>query len=133
MLWHKGAKILIIYFKLGSLKLDAKYIESFSASDDDLSSEDSGRTLDGKMHKNSVCAKESYTISFMPLSWTMTAKIMKAVRNKNKISFTYPSPLNANQLTTNYFYIQARSAAVMVTTEDGKVKWQDLSFTLTEI
>lgn len=122
-----------IYYKLGSLKLDAKYIASFSASDDDLSSEDSGRTLDGTMHKNSVCAKESYTISFMPLSWTMTAKIMKAVRNKSKISFTYPSPLIANQLTTKNFYIQARSAAVMNITDKGAIKWCDLSFTLTEI
>lgn len=121
-----------VYFRFDDVDIAAKYVETFSASDDDLSSENSGRTLDGKMHKYSICAKETYDIAFVPLSWNMVSKIMNAVRNKNKIAFTYPSPLVANTLTTKNFYIQARTAAV-AKVEANTVKWEGLAFKLAEI
>ena len=119
-----------IYFAIDGVKLPTPI--EFTPGDDDLSSEDSGRTLDGVMHKNSVTSKEFYNIKFPPLDWVTNASVMNRIRNKNQVMFTYPSPLVPNTLTTKPFYIQGRSLATMIML-DRKVMWKDLAFQLAEI
>ena len=52
---------------------------------EDLSSEQSGRTLDGMMHKDVVAVKDYYTLTWKKLSWEDAAALLKLVNGKTKV------------------------------------------------
>lgn len=99
---------------------------------EDLSSEKTGRTLDGKMHKDVVAVKDSYTCTWKSLSWADTAKLLKAVNGKSKFSFTHADPREPNDVVTHDFYVGKRSS-VALNLRDPKNTWHDISMTFIRI
>lgn len=94
---------------------------------EDLSSEKSGRTLDGKMHKDVVAVKDYYTCTWKRLSWTDTAALLKLVNGKTKISLTYVDPRVPNKVLTNDFYVGKRSGKAN-NLKNANNTWRDVTF-----
>jgi len=94
---------------------------------EDLSSEETGRTLDGVMHKDVVAVKDTYTCTWNKLSWEDTAKLLNAINAKSKFDFTYVDPRKPNKWLTNKFYVGARTGAALNIT-DPKRTWSKISF-----
>ena len=94
---------------------------------EDLSSEESGRTLDGIMHKDVVSTKDYYTCTWKKLSWEDAAKLLKLVDGKTKVSLTYLDPRKPNQLLVNNFYIGKRSGKANKLNNPTNT-WKDVTF-----
>lgn len=94
---------------------------------EDLSSEESGRTLDGIMHKDVVSTKDYYTCTWKKLSWEDAAKLLKLVDGKTKVSLTYLDPRKPNQLLVNNFYIGKRSGKANNLNNPTNT-WKDVTF-----
>lgn len=99
---------------------------------EDLSSEETGRTLDGKMHKDVVATKDTYQCSWRLLSWEDAATLLNAVDGKTKVRFTHADPRVPNQWITGDFYIGARQGGAL-DLSDGKRNWKGISFTFIRI
>jgi len=76
---------------------------------EDLSSERSGRTLDGVMHKDVIDVKDYYTCTWKKLGWAETAALLNLVNGKTKIKLTYVDPRFPEQILINDFYVGKRS------------------------
>lgn len=94
---------------------------------EDLSSEQSGRTLDGKMHKDVIDVKDYYTCTWKTLSWTDAAALLKLVDGKTKVSLTYLDPRFPNQLLIHDFYVGKRSGKAN-NLNNAKSTWKDITF-----
>lgn len=114
-------------------------ITAWENGDDDLSNDDSGRTLDGVMHKNCVDDKEYYSFTLTGLTWEQHAHLTSLLRNRNSVQFTYPNPFDPGHigyLTTKEFYVQARESSTRkIFIKDGSptMMFDDLKFKLAEI
>ena len=98
-------------------------------SEEDLSSEATGRTLDGLMHKDVVSVKATYKCKWGPLDWNEASTLLSAVSGKTFIQFTHADPKVPTQSITGTFYIGARTgAAINLTTG----MWEEISFTFIE-
>lgn len=95
-------------FKVDGVTIPTPSEYKFSV--EDLSSENTGRTLDGKMHKDVVAVKDTYACVWKGVSWEDAAKILNAVDGKTKVSFTHADPRKPNQFITSNFYIGKREA-----------------------
>lgn len=104
----------------------------YQADIEDLSSEQTGRTLDGEMHKDVVAVKDTYTCTWKRLNWTDTARLLNAVNGKTEVDFTYADPRVPNTMLTNKFYIGKRSTPVGVITENDGI-WKDIKMTFIRI
>ena len=94
---------------------------------EDLSSEKSGRTLDGVMHKDVVAVKDYYTCTWKKLSWTEAAALLALVNGKTKVKFTYLDPRRPNEVLVNNFYIGKRSGKAN-NLNNPKNTWKDVTF-----
>lgn len=94
---------------------------------EDLSSEKSGRTLDGVMHKDVVSVKDYYTCTWKKLSWSDTADLLALVNGKTKVKLTYVDPRHPDQTLQNYFYIGKRSGKAN-NLLNPKNTWKDITF-----
>lgn len=94
---------------------------------EDLSSEQSGRTLDGIMHKDVVAVKDYYTVTWKRLSWADTAALLNLVNGKTKVSLTYYDPRRPNVALTNNFYIGKRSGKANNLNNPSNT-WKDITF-----
>ena len=94
---------------------------------EDLSSEKSGRTLDGVMHKDVVSVKDYYTCTWKKLSWNDTADLLALVNGKTKVKLTYVDPRYPDQTLQNYFYIGKRSGKAN-NLLNPKNTWKDITF-----
>ena len=103
---------------------------TYTYSEEDLSSEQTGRTLDGTMHKDVVSVKTYYDCKWVSLSWTDAAVLLSAVKGKTQVSFTHADPKNVGTFITGTFYIGKRSAVAKDLTEG---KWGDIAFQFIEI
>lgn len=121
-----GAKI----FKIDGVAIPTP--SSYDYSVEDLSSEETGRTLDGTMHKDVVATKDVYKCTWKRLSWADTAQLMNAIDGKTKVSFTHADPRVASDFVTHDFYIGERSGAAL-NLNDPKYTWQDISFSFIRI
>lgn len=99
---------------------------------EDLSSEETGRTLDGVMHKDVVDDKDRYECTWKKLSWEDTAILLNAINKKTSFMFTYVDPRVPNQWLTNRFYVGERSM-VAINLNDENNTWSDISFTFIRI
>ena len=99
---------------------------------EDLSSEATGRTLDGVMHKDVVATKDYYECTWKRLTWAETALLLKAVDGKKKVKFTYADPRVPDRWLTHDFYIGKRSGAAM-NLNDPKNTWGDITMQFTRI
>lgn len=105
---------------------------SFTAGIEDISSSDTGRTMDGIMHKDVIAVKATYDCSWQLLNWDDCARILNAVDGKSRVQFTYPDPRVPNVFVTGDFYVGKRSAPAYVLV-DGKERWKGVSFSFVEV
>ena len=94
---------------------------------EDLSSEASGRTLDGVMHKDVVATKDYYTCTWKKLSWSDAAALLKLVDGKTSVQLTYVDPRKPNQTLSNRFYIGKRSGKANNLNNPANT-WKDVTF-----
>ena len=105
---------------------------SYKAGIEDLSSEATGRTLDGVMHKDVVDEKDYYDCTWKSLSWQDTATLLGAIRKKEQFQFTHASPYTPNEFITEAFYVGERSTAALNLNDPNKT-WTDISFRFIKI
>ena len=79
---------------------------------EDLSSEETGRTLDGIMHKDVVGVKDYYTCEWKHLSWEQAAEILNLVDGKQQVSVTLIDPRVPYTYITKNFYVGKRSGSL---------------------
>ena len=97
-----------------------------------LSSEATGRTLDGYMHKDVVAVKDYYEFKWNCESWVNTAKIFNAVDGKTQVTLTYVDPRHPNKIMSGKFYVGKRGCAAN-NLNDPVHTWKDISLTFTRI
>ena len=119
----------------GDFKIDNITIPTpttYKWGEEDLSSEETGRTLDGVMHKDVIAVKEYYECTWKRLSWSAANTLLSAIHGKTKVVFTHLSPFYPNTWVTGNFYVGKRSTAAL-NLEDPNHAWSDIAFTFTEI
>lgn len=94
---------------------------------EDLSSEETGRTLDGIMHKDVVATKDYYTCVWNKLSWEDAASLLQLVEGKTQVEVTYANPLYPNQMKTDIFYVGKRTGKAN-NLKDKKNTWKKITF-----
>lgn len=94
---------------------------------EDLSSEATGRTLDGKMHKDVVATKDYYTCTWKTLSWEDTANLLRLVDGKTKVSVTLFDPRTPGAVMVKDFYVGKRSGKAN-NLNNSKNTWKDVTF-----
>ena len=99
---------------------------------EDLSSEETGRTLDGTMHKDVIAVKDYYEFTWKVLSWTDTAKVLNAVNGKRRVKLKYCDPRVPNQNLENWFYVGKRECSAL-NLNDPVHTWKDIKLTFTRI
>lgn len=95
----------------------------------DVSAAESGRTDDGRMHKNRVTQKRKISVGFNGITDTVAHTILSAI-NPEYINVTYYDPLLGTR-TTKVFYVGDRSAPVKIWFT-GKHIYETLTFDLIE-
>lgn len=117
-------------FKINGVAIPTPTEYEFSI--EDLSSEETGRTLDGVMHKDVVSIKAYYTCTWNKLSWEDTATLMNAINGKTRVTFTHADPRVAGTFVTGNFYIGQRGGSALDLTDQAR-NWSGISFQFTEI
>ena len=114
------------------LKVDGKLLKSpsgFSWGLQDVSDSDSGRTTDGKMHKNRIAQKRKLSLEWQGLTPEEESEILKAV-NPEYIDVEYPDAMENSNLTKT-FYAGDRTAPMKIWTISNKI-YSLLSFDIIE-
>lgn len=117
-------------FKIDGVAIPTPITYEYSI--EDLSSEQTGRTLDGVMHKDVVSVKDKYTCTWKTLSWEDASILMKAIDGKTKISFTYADPRIPNKFVTHDFYVGQRTGSAL-NLKDPKKSWEKITFSFIRI
>ena len=99
---------------------------------EDLSSEETGRTMDGIMHKDVVAVKDTYECTWRKLSWEDAATLMNALDGKRDFAFTHADPRVPGQWITNRFYVGKRGGAAL-NLKDPKRSWSDITMTFIRV
>lgn len=99
---------------------------------EDLSSQNTGRTLDGIMHKDVVAVKDTYTCTWKKLSWEEAAELLNAIDAKEQFSFTHADPRISDRFVTGTYYVGKRSSVAM-NLRDSDNTWKDIKMTFIEI
>jgi hypothetical protein len=95
----------------------------------DLDSEDSGRTLDGVMHRSRVSQKRKLTISLVPLKTEDFATISSAIADEY-VDIKILDPKAGAQVTYTFYGSSIKSA---VMSDDGTdCWWSDGEFSIVE-
>lgn len=114
--------------KIGGVKI--KTPSSLRWGLQDLSSNDSGRTLDGKMHKDLVAQKRKLECTWDNLTKEEASTLLQAVNASVYLSITYPDPMSGRD-ETRTFYVGDRSAPFKSWTV-GKKIFESISFNFIE-
>lgn len=96
----------------------------------DLSTEDSGRTLDGTMFKDKVSQKRKLSCEWPPMKWSEISTLLTAVNQSVMMSVTYPDAMSG-QYETRTFYVGDRTAPVKRLIA-GNELWDRTSFDFIE-
>ena len=96
-------------FKINGVTIKTPFSLGWGFSD--LSSEESGRTLDGKSHKDIIAQIVKLSPVWNNLSGAETSFILKAVCPYAYVNITYLDPIE-NALTTKRFYTGDKGADV---------------------
>jgi hypothetical protein len=104
----------------------------FTVGIQDISSEETGRTLDGVMHKDVVLVAATMQCSWNLLDWEEAATILNAVDGKTSLMLAYPDPRYPNRSTVKKCYVGDRTAPAY-TLVDGQERWQGVAFNFIEI
>lgn len=105
---------------------------SYKFSLEDLSTEATGRTLDGIMHKDIIDDKDTYECRWDNLSWEDTATLLNAVNKKQQVAFTHADPRIPNQFVTYNFYVGKRTVDP-INLSDPNRTWTKITFSFIRI
>lgn len=97
----------------------------------DLSSPDTGRTLDGIMHKDRVAQKVKLTCKWPAMSTADASILLKAVNANVNFQLTY-FDVQENGNRTATFYVGDRTAPYLWIREDSKMV-ENISFDFIEV
>lgn len=117
------------------LKIDGvdftSYIElgGFKWQLNDLDSSDTGRTLDGTMHRGRITSKVRLDITCMPLSSAKLKKLLNAIYPEF-VEVQYLDPMLGE--VTKTMYSNNRPATCIIEYEEGEALWNSISFPLIE-
>jgi hypothetical protein len=117
-------------FKIDGVAIPTPSDYKFSV--EDLSSEMTGRTLDGKMHKDVVSVKDTYACVWKKASWEDAATLLKAVDGKTKVKFTHADPRVPNTFITGDFYIGKRECKA-VNLSNPQNTWAEITLSFIRI
>ena len=98
-------------------------------SENDLDSSNSGRTLDGTMHRGRVAIKKKLEVTCRPLATAQSRIVLTAIAPEF-VDVTYDDPKDG--LVTKRMYCSTRPAACLTVFDDGTALWDDISFNLIE-
>lgn len=115
-------------FKIDGIAIPAP--TDYEYSEEDVSSENTGRTLDGVMHKDVVAVKDYYPCKWGRLSWEDAATLLNAVHGKTQVLFTHVDPKVPNRYVTDTFYIGKRTCRIK--NLNNKI-WSDVTMTFIKI
>ncbi len=99
---------------------------------EDLSSQNTGRTLDGMMHKDVVAVKDTYDCTWKKLSWQDAADLLNAINAKEQFSFTHADPRVPGQFVTGTYYVGKRSS-VALNLNNNSNTWHDIKMTFIQV
>lgn len=99
---------------------------------EDLSTEETGRTLDGAMHKDVVAVKHYYTCTWNKLSWEDASLLLQLVDGKTQVTVTYANPLQPDVMCTGTFYIGKRAGKAN-NLRDSNHTWKNITFQFIQI
>ena len=94
----------------------------------DLDSQESGRTLDGVMHRTRIASKIKLSVTCMRMTTDTMIKLNTAL-SPVFISVTYLDPING--VVTRTFYGSTVEATTQIVLE-GKTYWEGTTFNLIE-
>ncbi len=97
--------------------------DEYSQSVEDLSSEDTGRTLDGKFHKDVIAVKSTVPFSWSRLEWSVAAALAKAVDGKSSLNVSYIDVRRPYENISKEIYVGKRDFKPVQFDDDGKVYW----------
>lgn len=117
-------------FKINNIDIPAPTEYNYSI--EDLSSQATGRTLDGVMHKDVIAVKDTYVCTWKQLSWEDTATILNAIDGKTEVSFTHADPRVPYQMVTYDFYVGQRGGST-INLKNPSSTFTDLSFSFIRI
>lgn len=117
-------------FKINGVTIPMPSEYGFSI--EDLSSDKSGRTLDGVMHKDVVAVKDYYNVTWKRLSWQEAADLLRLVDGKTQITLQYVDPRYPDQILVNQFYVGKRSGKAN-NLNDPRNTWKEVSLQFTRI
>ena len=117
-------------FKINGVAIPTPSTYEFNI--EDLSSEATGRTLDGIMHKDVVAVKDYYNCTWAHLSWQDAATLLNAINGKSQVSFTHADPRVPGQFITGEFYVGQRGGAAL-DLNDSKRGWRNIKFQFIKI
>ena len=108
---------------------------SYKPGIEDLSSDATGRTLDGVMHKDVVAVKAYYQCTWKKLSWNDAATLINAVSGKAKVQFTHADPRYPGEWRTGWFYIGKKDLGALDLSQptSSRLNWTDINMQFTEI
>lgn len=101
---------------------------SFSVGINDISAPDSGRDLNGLMHKGKIGEKRTISLSWSNLTFSEMNTIVNAFQANEYFTVKYYDPTSASQLTKT-FYLGDRTAPMY---NYALGLWESLSFNIIE-
>ena len=115
------------YMKINGVNI-INYIESYTSSENDLDAPNSGRTLDGVMHRGKVSSKIKIEIKLVPVEASVLNRIFPLLRNEYISCETNLIPGYGNLSMS--MYNSTRKTGIAIITTDGKVMHRDASFNI---
>lgn len=106
--------------------------DSYSQTIADLSSTQTGRTLDGRAHKDVIAVKDTIPLKWSRLEWEKAAEIAIAVDGIEYAVMQYMDVRNPYEMTKTEVYVGDRKAEFVEADTDGKVYWS-LEFSRIEV
>ena len=122
----------MVYFKIDGTDI-AGYIEDggLSWENNDIDSDDSGRTMDSKMYRTALADKDKYTIKCRPLKKAESSLIINLLKGHTFVTVsTNLTPSNSS--ITKEMYNSARKNTLRTVYNKTDDVWEGLSFTLIE-
>lgn len=98
----------------------------------DLSSDETGRTLDGIMHKDVIATKVSAPFEWSEMEWNTASQLARAVDGKSSIDVKFMDVRNPYRMTSKVVYVGDRTFEPVDFDTDGKVYWR-VSFSEIEV
>lgn len=119
------------YFRVNGVEI-LRYIadKGLEWQENDIDAPDSGRTLDGLMHRGKVCEKRKLSITCWPLKLAESRIVLNALSDQYVQVDTNLDPKYGT--TSMTMYNSSRPASCLIIDEDGVAKWDNIKFNLIE-